>query len=97
MANNPFSQFDGQQVLRKAFNDSTGNLRTEVDASVLAPNAAIESGGNLAQIQQLLFMILMELKAIRMAEVSLATQGGLAQADDFNPQVNDFDSVSVSS
>jgi len=56
---------------------------------------AVESGGNLASInqtgfttQELLIEILLELRSIRMATVALACDGGRYKPIDFNPDHN---------
>lgn len=87
--NPAMSQFDGPQVLRKGFDDTTDALRVEQLSQPLPTNAAKERLGNLDQVVDLLSRCLMELRAIRFATGTMAS-GGACQMNDCDPAVTDF-------
>jgi hypothetical protein len=56
----------------------------------LPTNAAQETGGNLAISSDLLEALLLEIRAMRVAIVFMATEGNRAKPDDFDPQKQDM-------
>ncbi len=77
---------------------------SEVDTVALSTqdNVSLETGGNLASVQQSLLSmnelmqeLIMEVRAMRLAVAQIATEGGRCKEADFDPQYQNFQSQTL--